>query len=261
MNGVGVYRKLIAMVVVALSGLGVLVATSAVPAVGAAGHVPKGDAFYVPPQPLAKAKPGTIIRSTPIDAPAGARAWKILYHSRAVDGRDIAVSGVVVAPTGHAPRGGRVVVTWAHGGGDLADLCAPSKQPDIASGASGAGIGYPRGSSRCCKHSSTRATWSPPPTTRGSALPACTRSGGRERGAKCARRGPRRTWSEGRRRRSKALVFGLSEGGHSALFAGELAASYAPELHVLGVTAVAPAAPVDQSLSFLGKSVRQTALS
>ena len=47
----------------------------------------------------AKAKPGTIIRSTPIaDVPAGARAWKILYHSRAVDGKDIAVSGVVVAP-------------------------------------------------------------------------------------------------------------------------------------------------------------------
>ena len=39
---------------------------------------------------------------------------------------------------------------------------------------------------------------------------------------------------------NKALVFGLSQGGHSALFAGELAASYAPELHVLGTAAVAP---------------------
>ena len=101
-------------------------------AAAAAGHVPKGDAFYVPPQPLAKAKPGTIIRSTPIDAPPGARAWKILYHSRAVDGRDIAVSGVVVAPTGAAPKRGRVVVTWAHGTTGLADLCAPSKGVDIA---------------------------------------------------------------------------------------------------------------------------------
>ena len=36
--------------------------------------VPKGDAFYVPPQPLAKAKPGTIIRSTPTRRRAGGGA-------------------------------------------------------------------------------------------------------------------------------------------------------------------------------------------
>ena len=36
------------------------------------------------------------------------------------------------------------MVTWAHGAVGLADVCAPSKQPDIASGTSGAGIGYPR---------------------------------------------------------------------------------------------------------------------
>ena len=52
---------------------------------------------------------------------------------------------------------------------------------------------------------------------------------------------------------SKALVFGLSQGGHSALFAGELAASYAPELRVLGTAAVAPAGSVEQSMTFLGK--------
>ena len=135
MDIVATYRKLVAIALITVSSLGVLAATSTAPA-AAAPAAPKGDAFYVPPKPLAKAKPGTIIRSTPIgDAPAGARAWKILYHSRAVDGRDIAVSGVVIAPTGAAPHGGRVVVTWAHGTSGLADLCAPSKLPDIASGA------------------------------------------------------------------------------------------------------------------------------
>ena len=144
-NTIVVCRKLVVMTMMALSGLGVLVATSVAPAAGAAGRAPTGDAFYLPPQPLAKAKPGTIIRSTPIaDAPTGSRAWKILYHSRTVGGKDIAVSGVVVAPTGTAPRGGRVVVWWAHGATGLADMCAPSKQPDIASGSSGAGIEDPR---------------------------------------------------------------------------------------------------------------------
>ena len=144
-NTIVVCRKLVVMTMMALSGLGVLVATPAAFASGAAAPAPTGDAFYVPPEPLAKAKAGAIIRSTPIaDAPRGARAWKILYHSRAVDGRDIAVSGVVITPTGKAPRGGRVVVSWAHGATGLADISAPSKQPDVASGTSGAGIGEPQ---------------------------------------------------------------------------------------------------------------------
>ena len=152
MNGVARSRKLVAVALITLSGLGALVVTSVTPAAGAARHVPSGDEFYTPPKPLAKAKPGTIIRSTPIAAPAGAYAWKILYHSRAVDGKDIAVSGVVVAPTGPAPRGGRVVVTWAHGGVGLADSCAPSKQADIASGASGPRIDYPHTHSSTPRH-------------------------------------------------------------------------------------------------------------
>jgi hypothetical protein len=44
---------------------------------------------------------------------------------------------------------------------------------------------------------------------------------------------------------STALVFGLSGGGPGALFAGELAASYAPDLRVLGVTVVAPLTNVE----------------
>ena len=35
-------------------------------------------------------------------------------------------------------------------------------------------------------------------------------------------------------------MYGHSQGGQAALFAGEIAPSYAPDLHLLGVTAVAP---------------------
>ena len=37
------------------------------------------------------------------------------------------------------------------------------------------------------------------------------------------------------------MIYGHSQGGHAALFAGELAAGYAPELHIAGVVAAAPA--------------------
>ncbi len=52
---------------------------------------------------------------------------------------------------------------------------------------------------------------------------------------------------------NNVLVLGHSQGGHAALFAGELAASYAPGLHVLGVVAEAPAADVEAYVSLLEK--------
>jgi acetyl esterase/lipase len=59
---------------------------------------------------------------------------------------------------------------------------------------------------------------------------------------------------------SPVLVWGHSQGGHSAVFAGELAASYAPDLDIKGVVAGAPpgdlpallSAPVDQPQQYLG---------
>ena len=67
------------------------------------GDNPAAAAFYQPPNPLPKKKPGTLIRSEPLtNAPAGSRGWRILYHSTGLNGEDIAVSGMVIAPTGHA---------------------------------------------------------------------------------------------------------------------------------------------------------------
>ena len=254
MSGSGKCQKVVATIAVALSGSLALLAASAAPKASGAARAPAGDAFYVPPEPLVEAKPGTIIRSTPIAAPAGARAWKILYHSRAVNGRDIAVSGVVVAPSATPkPRGGRVVVTWAHGTAGLADVCAPSKQPDIASGASGAGIGFPRGLIPMLQTFLDAGYVVAATDYEGLGTPGLHpylvgESEGR--GVLDAARAARSLKAAAAG--SRALVFGLSQGGHAALFAGELAASYAPELHVLGVGAVAPPAGAEQSLPFLG---------
>ena len=40
---------------------------------------------------------------------------------------------------------------------------------------------------------------------------------------------------------NRFAVWGHSQGGHAALYAGELAASYAPDLKLVGVAAAAPA--------------------
>jgi alpha-beta hydrolase superfamily lysophospholipase len=223
-----------------------LALTALAPGAGAA--TTRGAAgFYDPPSPLPKKPPGTIIRTVPIAAPAGAKAWKVLYHSRSVDGRDIAVSGVIVAATGAAPKDGRTVLTWAHGTTGLADQCAPSKSPDAAkdlpyiddlvkagyvvAATDYEGLGTPGVHPYLVGESEGRGVLD---AARAAKNLAATDAD------------------------DDVLVFGHSQGGQSALFAGELAASYAPELKVLGVAAAAPAADVEQILPLAG-SIRGAA--
>jgi pimeloyl-ACP methyl ester carboxylesterase len=186
---------------------------------------------------MAKKAPGTIIRSTPIAAPSGAKAWKVLYHSRSVDGRDIAVSGVVVVPTAAAPKGGRPVVTWAHGTTGLADQCAPSKRPDAATA-------IPFVKQLVDAGDVVTATDYEGLGTPGVHPYLVGESEGRS--VLDAARAARRLGGSGAS--DRVLVAGHSQGGQAALFAGELASSYAPELDVLGVAAAAPAADVEHIL-------------
>jgi alpha-beta hydrolase superfamily lysophospholipase len=227
--------------VIAAAGLAFGLAVVGFTATATARARVKSTDFYAPPSPLPKQPPGTIIRTAPIDAPAGAKSWRVLYHSRAVDGRDIAVSGVVVAPTGTAPKGGRTVVTWAHGTTGLADQCAPSKSATAATqiplvddlikdgyvvvATDYEGLGTPGVHPYLVGQSEGRSVLD---AARAAKALAATDAG------------------------DQVLVAGHSQGGQAALFAGELAHSYAPQLHVLGVAAAAPAADVEQILPLAG---------
>ena len=95
--------------------------------------------FYDPP-PLDGRTPGTLIRSeafTGYSLPPGARAVRILYVSRALDGAPDAASGVVLIPAGSPPRGGWPVIAWAHGTSGVARMCAPSLMKDVEYGSEG----------------------------------------------------------------------------------------------------------------------------
>jgi pimeloyl-ACP methyl ester carboxylesterase len=96
-------------------------------------------AFYDTPS-LATTKPGDLLRQEPFRGyavPTGASAVRILYHSLNADGRDVATSGVVLAPAGRAPSGGWPVIVWAHGTSGVARMCAPSLQKDMEYGEEG----------------------------------------------------------------------------------------------------------------------------
>ncbi len=85
--------------------------------------------FYETPVPLPAGKPGDLIRSQAFDdydLPDGISAIRILYHSVAATGADVASSAVVLIPRGSAPKGGWPILAWAHPFVGVARLCAPS---------------------------------------------------------------------------------------------------------------------------------------
>lgn len=189
---------------------------------------PEGDAFYDPPDPLPEGEPGDLIWAQPVEAPAGARAWRVLYLSEAVDGSPIAVSGVVAAPDAPAPAEGRPVMTWAHGTTGTADRCAPSKL-----GAAEAMLALPE---------IVRRGWVAVATDyEGLGTPGLHpylvgESEGR--GVLDVVRAAQQIDRTGAS--DRVVVWGVSQGGHAALFAGQIAPDYAPDLDVQGVVAAAP---------------------
>jgi alpha-beta hydrolase superfamily lysophospholipase len=198
------------------------------------------DGFYAVPDPLPPGPPGALIRATPIAGPPllpDSRAWAVLYHSRDFDGRDVAVSGVVVAPPGAAPPDGRPVVVWGHGSVGLADRCAPSRAGVL--GAFGPWLGGLLQQGLVVAATDYQGLGTPGPArtliglSAGRAVLDVARSA---RGLDAAGAGGR------------VVLAGHSEGGHAVLWAAELARSYAPELQVLGVATSAPGANLATTL-------------
>ena len=205
--------------------------TTAVPATPTTpATAPSGDAFYTPPSPLPAGNPGDIIWMQSAPAPAGAQAWKVLYHSRAVDGTDIAVSGYVIAPDGRAARR-RVprprLGAW-HDRHRRPMRPHPHRPPERRRP-------LPR------PISSRAATSWLPPITKAWARPASTRtwSAKAKRTACSIASAPRET-SPTRTPGRRWSALGRSQGGHAVLETAELAAAYAPELELRGALAGGP---------------------
>lgn len=104
--------------------------------------------FYDTPNPLPAGKAGELIRTEDIneyDLPDAVSAKRILYHSRAANGGDVATSGVVLFPEGKPPTDGWPIIAWAHDLSGVARTCAPSLERNLEHGpflAMYVGLGY-----------------------------------------------------------------------------------------------------------------------
>lgn len=192
-------------------------------------------AFYEPPSTLGA--PGTVIRTEPLGVSvAGGTAIRMLYSSSSTVGTPVAASAMVFIPHAPAPSSGRPVVAWAHGTVGQGDACAPSRSANPISQLDG------------WLQTMLARNWIVVATDyTGLGTPGIEQYliGEQEARDVTASVQAARTLPDAHAD-TKWSVFGHSQGGHSALWAGELAGTLAPELQLVGVAAAAPAAELTQ---------------
>jgi pimeloyl-ACP methyl ester carboxylesterase len=190
-----------------------------------------GGNFYAAPDPVPDDEHGTLVRYQPVDGVdvGGATAWRIMYVSESLEGEPIVVTGTALVPPGEAPTGGRPVLTIAHGTSGIADECAPSKHP-AATELSLMGPFVDAGYLVVLSDYEGLGTPGRHPYLVGE-----SEGRGVLDGALAARELPDAAAGD------QLSIFGYSQGGHGALFAGQLAADWAPDYELVGTVAGAPA--------------------
>lgn len=194
------------------------------------------EGFYDTPEDLS-ASPGTLLdyetfqRGMP--DPAKGRGWRILYATTREDGSPTVASALVVVPVTF--EGEWPVIAWAHGTTGYARHCAPSMLEEPL--ASGAMMIEDRvieaGWALVATDYTGLGTEGPHPYLIGE---------GEARSVLDAVRAARQLPAA--RIGARTVVWGHSQGGHAALWTGQIQPTYASDVPLLGVAALAPASDV-----------------
>lgn len=211
-----------------------------------------GGDLYSPPDPLPGERHGDLVWAEPIEQWWGSprRAWRILYRSESLLGEPVAVSGYVIAPPADAATSAELpIVSWAHGTVGSADQCAPSRSFGGAPPIEGAAATIAAqltglvdaGAVVVATDYEGLGTPGPHPFLVGESA---------GRGVLDAALAVRQLPGVGAG--DQLAIYGLSQGGHAALWAAQLAPTWAPELDVVGTVAAAPFSEVDVLLPAAG---------
>jgi uncharacterized membrane protein HdeD (DUF308 family)/pimeloyl-ACP methyl ester carboxylesterase len=192
---------------------------------------PVVDDFYAAPRDI-PAEPGQLIRFEPFTRtmPDDALAWRMLYTTTNGDGSPAVASGLVIVP--REGDGDWPVIDWTHGTTGYSQKCAPSLLPEVLE--SGAFMLLPEvlenGWALVATDYIGLGTEGPHPYLIGD--PTGRASLDAVRAA--------RQLSEARLG-EQTVVWGHSQGGGAALWTGAMADSYASDIPLAGVAALAPA--------------------
>lgn len=219
--------------------LGGLVTVATAAGAGKAIPAPQGlPEFYEVPQPL-PTKPGKLVKSEKVDAAdIEGTVYRVMYTSTDRRDKTVAVTGVVVVPNGDAPDGGFPVVSWAHGTNGQADQCAASLEPE--------------GSAPFANQLLAQGFLITATDYRGEGTPGLHPYIAGEAAARDSVdivRAARQL--KGAKPSKDYIIWGHSQGGHTAMHALRVGADYAPELNLAGVVAGAPPSQFNLLYNFL----------
>lgn len=179
---------------------------------------------------IADGPAGSLIQNAKVDVSVfGGSKYLVLYRSSGLKGEPIPVSGMVFVPPGEMPEGGWPIVAWAHPTSGLVPKCAPSLAADSTSQVQGLEALLKQGYVVTATDYPGLGTPGPHPFLVGESEGRAVLDSIRAARELIGGQSPR------------AALWGHSQGGQAALFAGEMARSYAPDLNIVGVGAAAPA--------------------
>ena len=177
-----------------------------------------------------------------------------MYLSESVQGEPIAVTGVIAVPEAPAPAGGRPVVSVGPGTAGIADTCAPSRfTPQLDEAARRLGLGEDRGDRlggfADAGYVVAQTDYEGLGTPGGHPyLVGVSEGRGFLDAAQAARQLSDADAGD------RLALWGYSQGGHSVLWANQLADEWAPDLHLVGTVAGAPFS--EQLAAFAGNGRR-----
>lgn len=227
----------------ALSGAAVIGALLVTPSAGAATTGPAGDAFYNAPATVPSDPHGTLLsyRPTTVKLGQGApavNAWLIMYTTQDANGAPTVATGTVLVPTQRwdsgflGARGPRPVIQYAPGTQGLANRCGFSRQL-----VTGTEYEIPNIVAALQRNAAVVVTDYQGFTNGGKPLYLVGKAQGQA--VLDAGLAAQAVPNAGVAANAKTAIWGFSQGGQSAAWAGEIMSSYAPSLasRVVGVAA------------------------
>ena len=198
------------------------------------------------PAPAAAQRAGQLISADPVTStPAGTQAWRVRYWTADGAGRAVQATGMVIAPREALPQRPRNVLAWTHGTWGVVSKFSPSASPNfwnVTAGLDAVRRGYVVVAPDYPGLGGPGVHPFLVGTDTGRSVLDAVRSARSIPGAAAG---------------TRLVVWGESQGGHAALWTGQIARSYAPELQLVGVAAAAPPTNLVENLRQAGnKAVR-----
>lgn len=211
-------------------------ALPAMPALAAPAPGPADLTFYTPPTAPGTAAHGELIWYRPATANLGAdaplvQAWNVMYHSTDALGAPNIVTGTVIVPAAAwSGSGARPVIAYAVGTHGLAPQCAPSRQ--LA-----AGTDYEAANIAAAVRAGYAVLVSDNPGYTTGDTPTYLAGKAQGHAILDIFRAATQLPSSGVSSSAKAAIWGYSQGGQTASWAGEVKSAYAPGLNLVGIAA------------------------